>query len=162
MQNVIANIMNQLNEIFVEMDQRVLENSKKWALERSEAMYDFLKSDEAKAMDISEKFHKAFDVAGGKTWFNKFYGYDEGTILDFVEKNCKAIANKRNNSIAKKLEKAEVTEVIESQIVHTNDGFNGFFMINTNKGSKKVTIETVYAGGYNIQCLHLRVLVKVK
>ena len=162
MQNVIANIMNQLNEVFVEMDQRVLEESKKWALERCEAMYNFLDSAEAKAMSSSEKYLKAFEVAGGKTWYNKFYGNDESTILAFIEKNCKAIANKRNNSIAKKLEKAEVTEVIESQIVHTNDGFNGFFMINTNKGSKKVTIETVYAGGYNIQCLHLRVLVKVK
>ena len=71
------------------------------------------------------------------------------------EKNCKATANKRNASIAKKLEKAEVTG---SAVVRTEDGFNGVFNINT----KKVTIETVYAGGYNIQCLHLRVLVKIK
>ncbi len=68
-----------------------------------------------------------------------------------IEKNCKATANKRNASIAKKLDKAEVTG---SAIVRTEDGFNGVFNINT----KKVTIET----GYNIQCLHLRVLVKIK
>lgn len=162
MQNVIANILNQLNEVFKDMDQRVLEESKKWALERRDAMYDFLKSDEAKAMSSNEKYLKAFEVAGGKTWYNKFYGNDDATILAFIEKNCKAIAEKRNHSISKKLEKAGVTEVVSKELDMTTDGFNGVFVINTNNGVKRVFIETVYAGGYNIQCLHLRVLVKVK
>lgn len=162
MSNVIKNILAQLDEVFKDMDARVLEKSKEWALERREATYEFLKSDDAKAMSSTTKYLKAFDVAGGKTWYNKLYGNDDATILAFVEKNCKAIADKRNHNIAKKLEKAEVTEVVSSEFVNTNDGFNGVFMINTNNGVKKVTIETVYAGGYNVQCLHLRVLVKVK
>lgn len=55
-----------------------------------------------------------------------------------------------------------MTEVVSKEFDMTTDGFNGVFVINTNNGVKRVFIETVYAGGYNIQCLHLRVLVKVK
>lgn len=153
--------MNELNAVFVDMDARVLEASKKWVLERRDAMYSFLDSDEAKEMKM-QKYQKAWDIAGGKTWYNVINGNSEEYILNFVEKNCKAIATKRNTSIAKKLEKAGVTEVISQEFERTNDGFNGVFGVMTNAGAKRIIIETIYAGGYNIQCLHLRVLVKVK
>lgn len=161
MSNAINNIMNQLNEVFVDMDARVLESSKKWVLERRDAMYEFLDSAEAKEMKM-QKYQKAFDIAGGKTWYNVINGNDVESILAFVEKNCKAVATKRNASIAKKLEKAGVTEVISQEFERTNDGFNGVFGVMTDAGAKRVIIETIYAGGYNVQCLHLRVLVKVK
>lgn len=160
---VIAQIMSQLNEVFVEMDAKVLEASKKWAFERSAAVSAFYASDEYKTMPRGEgRILKAMAIAGGKTWYNIIYGTGDEYILNFVEKNCKAIATKRNASIAKKLEKAGVTEVTSQEFTHTNDGFNGMFMVNTDKGAKRVIIESIYAGGYNVQCLHLRVLVKIK
>jgi hypothetical protein len=55
-----------------------------------------------------------------------------------------------------------VVEVISEEFYRTADGFNGEFVVDTNAGRKTVTVNTVYAGGYNIQCLHLRVLVKVR
>lgn len=158
MLNPITDIMNQLDVVFSEMDLRVLEESKKWALERQAALYEFLESDESK----NNNHQKAFDIAGGKTWYNVFYCNDEEYIFNFITKNCKSIASKRNASITKKLEKVGVKSIVSIELNSTADGFNGVFHINTDVGFKKVTIETVYAGGYNIQCLHLRVLVKIK
>lgn len=98
--------------------------------------------------------------AGGKTWYNVFrYGYNN-QVEEFVTKNCKAIAESRNANIAKKLD--GVTEVLSTEVAYSRDGFNGTFKVNTNKGVKTVTIQTIYAGGYNIQCFHQRTLVKVK
>jgi hypothetical protein len=159
--NAINEIMKKLDEIFAEMDAKILEASKKWALERRDAMYEFLSSDEAKSMKM-DKYPKAFSIAGGKSWYNVFYGNSEAGIIEFIEKNCAAIVKRRNASIAKKLEKAGVKEVISEEFSRCNDGFNGFFMINCDSGIKKVSIESIYAGGYNIQCLHQRVLCKVK
>jgi hypothetical protein len=39
------------------------------------------------------------------------------------------------------------------------DGFRGVFWIN---GNRRVTVEAILAGGYNIQRLHQRVLCNVK
>ena len=40
----------------------------------------------------------------------------------------------------------------------------GFYttLVREGVGRKVVTIETIRAGGWNIQCLHLRVLVRIK
>ena len=52
-------IIAQLEELFIEMDAKVLAETKKWALEREKAIYEFLKSDEAKAMG-DEKFTRVW------------------------------------------------------------------------------------------------------
>ena len=170
MSNVIKEIMNQLESVFVDMDSKVLEATKKWALERRDAVnelldsvtYDDCKSilDRAKKNTSTRK--QAYIIAGGKTWFYVLQNSTDESILDFVEKNCKAVADKRNAKIANKLELSEVTEILKKTYEYTNDGFNGTFEVMTNQGTKLITISTIYAGGYNIQCLHLRVLVKVK
>lgn len=157
-------IINNLNQVFKKFDDEVLESSKKWAQGRVEAIHEFKMSDEAKHLrrDQWAYYAKLFALAGGKSWYNVFDGRSKSMIEEFMEKNHQNTIEKRNASIAKKLEKAGVTEVLSEEYVYTKDGFNGIFRVNTNAGVKRVSIDTIYAGGYNIQCLHLRVLVKVK
>lgn len=164
MTNAQQRILAKLNEVFAPLDADVLENSQKWAIGRVNAIREFKASDEYQAIrrDAFRLYARLHEIAGGKTWYNVFNGRSMEQIAEFVEKNCEAIAAKRNASIAAKLAKAGVTEVVSEEFTFSPDGFNGVFVVATDAGNKRVTIQTIIAGGYNIQCRHLRVLVKVK
>ena len=84
------------------------------------------------------------------------------SLQEHIEKTIKETKNKheaRNYKIAKKLEKAGVTNInaINFEIEYGND-FTGSWVID----GHNVTIKVIFAGGYNIQCLHNRVLCNVK
>lgn len=161
----IASIMNKLEVVFAPFDATVLVRSQAWAKNRVAAIKSFKESDDAKEMcrrDNARYYGTLFAVAGGKGWYNALNGRSPSMVEEFMVKNCKAIAEKRNFNIAKKLQKVGVTEVISEEFVLSSDGFDGVFAVNTNNGEKRVIINTIGAGGYNIQCYHLRVLVKIK
>jgi hypothetical protein len=81
--------------------------------------------------------------------------------IDLAIKDAKAVIQARNTKMARKLEQSEITKIIDNNIEVNSDGFNGTFQVETNKGRKWVRIHTIIAGGYNIQALHYRTLVKV-
>jgi hypothetical protein len=157
-------LTTQLQALFAELDADVLENSLKWAEGRIKALREFKESDEYKAIcrDAWTVYPKMYDICGGKTWFNVFNGNTIESAMAFVEKNCAATVESRNAKIAAKLEKAGVKTLENGEVVYNSDGFNGVYTIDTEQGRKIVKIDTIIAGGYNIQCRHLRVLVKIK
>ena len=164
MNTSINQIMDRLGEVFAPMDSKVLEDSQTWAKGRVAALQEFKSSEEYKTLRRNQYafYEKLHRIAGGKTWYNIFDGRNAEMIEELILKNHNATITKRNSSIAAKLTKAGVTEIISEEFGYTKDGFNGVFVVNTDAGKKRVKIETIYAGGYNIQCLHLRVLVTVK
>lgn len=112
------------------------------------------------------KFHRIdwedlYKVAGGKTLAEKLKGISSDMAVDIALKDAQSIINARNAKMAKKLEQSEITKIIDKNIEVNSDGFNGSFSVDTNKGRKLVRINTIIAGGYNIQALHYRTLVKV-
>lgn len=163
--NATNRITQKLEEVFAPMDAEVLIASQRWAKERTQAICDYLNCNENKKLRRidTHKFHDGlYAIAGGKTWYNALYGSSDEQINTYVTRNCEAITKKRNTRIASKLNNAGVTTIISEEFTSTSNGFNGVFMVNSDKGQKKVTISTVYSGGHNVQCLHLRVLVNIK
>lgn len=157
----MAKLIDMLTSALAPLDAEVREASKKWAVERLAAIRTFKYAD-APNRGSSEWYAQLFSIAGGKTWFNLLDGRSSEDAADVAARNADGIARKRNATIAAKLTKAGVDEVEGAEFARTEDGFNGLFVVNTPTGQKSVRIETIYAGGYNIQCLHLRVLVTVR
>lgn len=160
--NAATKIFKTLNPIFAELDAQLLEKSIESALNRKRALAEFKASDEVRGKSVWSWFNKASDIAGGKTWYNLFTGHGDNGVIEFVTKNCAAKAGKRNAKIAVALEKAGVTDVTGEAVAMTHDGFDGIFEVVTDKGAKRVIIESSWVAGYNIVCHHLRVNVKVK
>ena len=161
----IEKLINSLNSILADNDAKVLEDTKKRIFERRSKMYAY-KRERTNNREAGETYRtymdNLYEICGGKTWYNIIDGRTEEDLIKIIEKNCENVVKKRNTSIAKKLQKAGIVEVLEEKFVETHDGYNGIFKIDTDSGIKTVTIETILAGGYAIQCLHQRVLVKVK
>lgn len=168
MTNVIETIIADLNTILADFDAKNAEASREWAKGRKAAMAEFraghcvFKDGDKVRLDQHTFYQKLFALAGGKTWYNVFQGRNEAMVNEIMDKNSAAIVAKRNALIAKKLAGNGINSVEGFEPRFSEGAFNCIIYINTDLGLRRVEIETIVAGGYNIQCLHNRTLVKVR
>jgi len=79
--------------------------------------------------------------------------------IEQTEKRTRNTHKARNNRIVAKMEKAGITSIdVDNFKVVYGKNFEGHWIID----GFRVKIEVIFAGGYNIQCLHHRVLVNIK
>ena len=125
-------------------------------------MLEFRASEEYKTIRAakwgsSNCTEREMDICGGKGWYGIIAHGTENGIRAAVQKNVEALIARRDAQIITALTKVGVTEIPDFELVETSDGVEGTF----NVAGHRVHIKTILAGGYNIQCLHNRTLVKV-
>ena len=83
-------------------------------------------------------------------------------VLRMTKSSFEMRCLERDYKIAEKLVGIKVTAIEEVKVISAVDGYNGHFAVETAQGRKIIEINTIFAGGYNIQRLHERVLVTIK
>lgn len=155
------NLMSQIAEILKPFDEQTLNGIIESIPQRRESMDSFRENNRGGARSNPDAYYRGlFDAVGGKGWYELLQWGDKDLIEKIIKSENMKVET-RNFKIAKKLEGIE--SVVEGTQVYSTNGFEGTweFVSETGK-TKRVTLEVILAGGYNIQCLHNRVLVKVK
>lgn len=156
-------LFNTITEILAVYDQQTIDAQIASIPARRQALKDEqAKWDSSSRRGNSWGYYAAmYEAVGGKGWKN-LLDWSDKDIAEKITKKEKANQEARNAKIATKLEKVGVAEIVDANPVYSNSGFVGKWNVKSDKGNFKITVDVILAGGYNIQCLHNRVLVTVK
>lgn len=144
-------MLNIIQNAFKKIDAKMFEMNRNFVIETQNAMQDV---DAPAGLSRIEARHK---IAGSKKMY-ALLSQGRTYALEQMQEITADMIRNRNEKIVSKLKAKGIQSIPSFDVVYDNGSGNGRFKA----GQHNVHIETILAGGYNIQRLHQRTLCHVK